>query len=79
LSGGNVVLAATWRDGGGVYGVSFTRMSGNGTSGLPNTGVTSLIADPADQNRFYAGVPAGPFAGVYRGYRGSPPGQHPNP
>ncbi len=52
LGGGNVVLAATWLDQGGVWrstdnGVTFTRISGNGTSGLPNAGVSKLIADPA--------------------------------
>ena len=54
---------------------TFTRISGNGTSGLPNAGVTSLIVDPSNANRFYAGVPgvaaqfgsgAGAQAGVYR-------------
>jgi hypothetical protein len=75
LSGGNVVLAATLFDGGGVYrstdnGVTFTRMSGNGTSGLPGAGVSKLVADPSNPNRFYAGVQAslggGAAAGVYR-------------
>jgi hypothetical protein len=76
LGGGNVVLAATWLDQGGVWrstdnGVTFTRISGNGTSGLPNAGVSKLIADPAPPaNRFYAGVPGGAGggaqAGVYR-------------
>jgi hypothetical protein len=75
LSGGNVVLAATLFDEGGVYrstdnGVTFTRISGNGTSGLPSAGVSKLIADPGNANRFYAGVPenfgAGAVAGVYR-------------
>ncbi len=82
LSIGNVVLAATLFDGGGVYrstdtGVSFTRISGNGTSGLPNAGVSKLIADPGDAtgNRFYAGVPqafgGGAAAGVYRSVDGA--------
>jgi hypothetical protein len=75
LSGGNVVLAATLFDRGGVYrstdnGVTFTRISGNGTSGLPDAGVSKLIADPSNVMRFYAGVPAnfggGAAAGVYR-------------
>ena len=79
LSSGNVVLAATLFDGGGVYrstdnGVTFTRISGNGTSGLPNAGVSKLIADPANANRFYAGVPqafgGGAAAGVYRSDNG---------
>jgi hypothetical protein len=75
--GTTTVLAATWLDGGGVYrsidsGVTFTRISGNGTSGLPNAGVTSLIADPGSATRFYAAVPGagvgggGALAGVYR-------------
>jgi hypothetical protein len=75
LNGGKTILAATWPDAGGVYrstddAVTFTRISGNGISGLPNAGVTSLIADPSNANRFYAGVPAsaggGAAAGVYR-------------
>jgi hypothetical protein len=62
LNGGATVLAATWPDQGGVYmstdnGITFARISGNGKSGLPNAGVTSLIADPSNANRFYAGVP----------------------
>jgi hypothetical protein len=75
LGGGNTVLAATWLDQGGVWrstdnGVTFTRISGNGTSGLPSAGVSKLIADPGNANRFYAGVPGGAGggaqAGVYR-------------
>ncbi|MGU7784974.1 WD40/YVTN/BNR-like repeat-containing protein [Burkholderia sp. PU8-34] len=71
---GQVVLAATLFDGGGVYrstngGKSFTRISG-GTAGLPNAGVSSLVADPTDPYRFYAAVPqqfgGGAAAGVYR-------------
>jgi hypothetical protein len=75
LNEGNTILAATWPDSGGVYrstdnGETFTRISGNGASGLPNGGVTSLIADPANPNRFYAGVLAGHFSGVYRSTNG---------
>ena len=75
LTGGTTILAATWLDGGGVYrstdnGVTFTRISGNGTSGLPAAGVTSLVADRSNASRFYAGVPGGAgggaLAGVYR-------------
>jgi hypothetical protein len=63
----------------GVYrsidnGVAFTRISGNGTSGLPDAGVSQLIADPGNTNRFYAGVPqafgGGAAAGVYRSVDG---------
>ena len=75
LTGGTTILAATWLDEGGVYrsidnGDSFTRISGNGTSGLPDAGVTSLIAGSRNATRFYAAVPAGAgggaLAGVYR-------------
>jgi hypothetical protein len=71
----HTVLAATWPDKGGVYrstdnAVTFTQISGNGTSGLPAGGVSNLIADPSNPNRLYAGVPAasgaGAAAGVYR-------------
>jgi hypothetical protein len=63
LEGGNLVLAATLFDGGGVFrsvdlGDSFIRLSGNGSSGLPAQGVSSLVADPGNRNRFYAAVPA---------------------
>jgi hypothetical protein len=75
VDGGTVVLAATISglfvapalpDDGGVYrstdnGTTFTRVSGG--SGLPNAGVTSLVPDPVDPNRFYA---ASPTNGVYR-------------
>jgi hypothetical protein len=70
---GQVVLAATLFDRGGVYrstngGASFTRVSGS--AGLPDGGVSNLIADPTNPMRFYAGVPsffgAGAGAGVYR-------------
>jgi hypothetical protein len=86
LNYGNVVLAATLCGSvprgycatdaeSGVYrstdnGVSFSRISGNGSSGLPDAGVSKLIADPSKPNRFYAGVPqqfgGGAQAGVYR-------------
>src|SRR5262249_32647888 len=50
-------------------GVTFTRISGNGTSGLPDAGVSQLVADPGNALRFYAGVPqafgGGAAAGVY--------------
>jgi hypothetical protein len=70
---GQVVLAATLFDGGGVYrstngGNSFVRVSGS--SGLPNAGVSSLVADPTNSARVYAAVPAvfpdGSPAGVFR-------------
>jgi hypothetical protein len=65
LEGGNVVLAATQFDvvvGGGVFrstdmGSSFTRLSGDGSSGLPDAAVSSLVADPGNPSRFYAAVP----------------------
>ncbi|HEX7932712.1 MAG TPA: sialidase family protein [Paraburkholderia sp.] len=75
--GGQVVLAATLFDGGGVYrstngGAAFTRVSGG--SGLPDAGVSSLVADPTNHMRFYAGVPqgfgGGTGAGVYRSLDG---------
>jgi hypothetical protein len=70
---GQVVLAATLFDGGGVYrstngGSSFARVSG--TSGLPDAGASSLVADPGNSTRLYAALPAsfgaGGAAGVYR-------------
>ena len=79
LSSGNAVLAATLFDRGGVYrstddGVTFVQISGNGTSSLPSGGVSKLIADPGNANRFYAGVPeafgGGAAAGVYRSVDG---------
>ncbi len=53
---------------GGVYrsddsGVTWTRLSG--ANGLPNQGVTDLIADPNNPNRFFTAVPNGAGAGVY--------------
>ena len=80
LSGGNVVLAATCPnlftypspDNGGIYrstnnGTAFTRLSDNGASLLPDAGVTSLVPDPGNLSRFYAGIPGN---GVYRSVDG---------
>jgi hypothetical protein len=70
---GQVVLASTLFDGGGVYrstngGASFVRVSGG--SGLPNAGVSSLVPDPGHPSRVYAAVPSafpsGAAAGVFR-------------
>lgn len=70
---GQVVLASTLFDGGGVYrstngGSSFVRVSGS--HGLPNAGVSSLVADHTNSARLYAAVPAsfpaGSPAGVFR-------------
>src|SRR5262249_43497922 len=63
VSGHEVVLAATLFDGGGVYrstddGNTFTRLSGNGVSGLPDQGVSDLVPDPGNPSRFYAAVPS---------------------
>jgi hypothetical protein len=66
LDGGNMVLASTQFDtfgGGGVFrstdlGESFTRLSGDPASGLPNAFVSSLAGDPGNADRFYAGVPS---------------------
>jgi hypothetical protein len=57
LHHGMVVLAATLFDDGGVFrstdlGSSFTRLSGDGTSGLPDQGVSSLVADRGNPKRF---------------------------
>lgn len=70
---GQVVLAATLFDAGGAYrstngGTSFARISGS--AGLPDAGVSHLIADPTNSARLYAAVPAsfggGAGAGVFR-------------
>jgi uncharacterized repeat protein (TIGR01451 family) len=51
---------------GGIFrstdgGTSFTRLSGNGTSGLPNVGVYDLASDPSNSARLYAGTQSGIF------------------
>jgi hypothetical protein len=79
LESGNVILAATLFDSlpsgsccevpaGGAFrstdmGDSFGRLSGNGSSGLPDQGVSSLVADASNRNRFYAAVSA-PISGA---------------
>lgn len=73
LKKGHVVLAATFRDNGGIYrstdfGKSFDRISDNDFSNLPNQGVSSLVADPGDSKRFYAAVPS--KSGVSTGNEG---------
>ena len=59
---GEVVLVGTFFDGGGVYrsedgGVTFDRLSGSPGTGLPDAGVSHLVADPSDPDRYYAGIP----------------------
>jgi BNR/Asp-box repeat len=75
LDSGNIILAATWQDQGGVWrsidnGESFHRISGNTTARLPDAGVTSLIGDPLKPKVFYAAVPqasqGSPPGGIYR-------------
>ena len=73
LNGGQTVFAATTDGGasGGVFrsddgGTTWTRLSG--TNGLPNSGVTDLVANPDNPNQFYAATSnsvAGAGAGVY--------------
>ncbi len=68
LQGQVVLLATTNATTGGIFrstdgGATFTRISGNGTSGLPAAGATHLVPDPGVPNRFYAGLPN---LGVYR-------------
>ncbi|WP_143708436.1 WD40/YVTN/BNR-like repeat-containing protein [Methylococcus capsulatus] len=63
MDDGNVVLAANFYEKGGVYrstdgGEKFERISGKDGSGLPDAGVSSLIADPAAPQRLYAAIPA---------------------
>jgi hypothetical protein len=58
---GSVVMAASFFGAGGVYrtadgGATWTRISGLAGSGLPNTGVSSLVADPTNANRFYVSI-----------------------
>ena len=43
----------------------WTRLSGGAANGLPNQGVTDLIADPNNPNRFFTAVPNGAGAGIY--------------
>src|SRR5262249_6571706 len=75
LDKGEVVLASTLLDGGGVFrsvdkGESFVQISGATDTGLPSGGVSSLVAGPRDSTRFYAALPSafggGSSAGVYR-------------
>jgi uncharacterized repeat protein (TIGR01451 family) len=51
---------------GGIYrstdgGANFTRLSGNGTSGLPNIGVFDLVGDRSNNAVLYAGTQQGIF------------------
>ena len=82
LNGGQTVFAATTdingANTGGVYRSdiggapnvngtdSWVRVSGTGASGLPNAGVTDLVADPGNTNRFYAAVVGATGPGIYR-------------
>ena len=72
---GNVVLASTLFDRGGVFrsvdkGESFVQISGATATGLPTGGVSSLVGSRRDPDAFYAALPAtfggGSSAGVYR-------------
>jgi hypothetical protein len=73
LNGGQTVFAAT-TDGGGSGGVfrtddggaTWTRLSG--ANGLPNSGVTDLVINPANTDQFFAATSntiAGAGAGIY--------------
>lgn len=74
LNGGQTVFAATTDGGtsGGVFrsddgGGSWTRLSGS--NGLPNSGVTDLVANPGNASQFFAATSntiAGSNAGIYR-------------
>jgi hypothetical protein len=74
LNGGNTIFVDT-HDGGsgvaGVYrsddgGVTWVRLStGTDVDGLPDLGVTSMIADPVNPNKIYAAPVGGAGAGVY--------------
>ena len=51
---------------GGIFrstngGTTFTRLSGNGTSGLPNVGVYDLVSDPSNNAVLYVGSQQGIF------------------
>ncbi|WP_400999245.1 hypothetical protein [Agromyces sp. GXQ0307] len=57
---------------GGIFrstdgGANFTRLSGNGTSGLPNIGVFDLVGDPSDPTVLYAGSQQGIFRSTNTG------------
>lgn len=65
---GPTLIVATQEFNGGVFrsdnsGRTWNRLSGAAGSGLPDAGVTDLIADPTDAARFYVGVPG---HGIYR-------------
>ncbi|MDB5329775.1 MAG: exo-alpha-sialidase [Phycisphaerales bacterium] len=65
LNGGQTVFVATTDTGinsGGVYrsddgGATWTRLSG--ANGLPNAGVTDLVANPANANQYFAALAGG--------------------
>lgn len=70
--GNTIVVASSSRSNsfgpgqGGIFrstdaGGNFTRLSGNGTSGLPNIGVLDLVGDPSNNARLYAGTQQGIF------------------
>jgi hypothetical protein len=77
---GSVVMTANFYEGGGVYrstngGSSFTRISGAAGSGLPSAGVSSLVADPGNADRFYAAVPHISSATAHGIYKSTDGGQ----
>jgi hypothetical protein len=77
---GSVVMTANFYEGGGVYrstdgGSSFTRISGAAGSGLPSAGVSSLVADPGNANRFYAAVSHASSATAHGIYKSTDGGQ----
>jgi autotransporter-associated beta strand protein len=74
---GQTILAGTYEiqapnsatAGYGLYrstdgGATFSKLTGNGSSGLPNAAITSLAADPNDPTTFYAAVKTGADKGA---------------
>ncbi|MGH3737289.1 MAG: hypothetical protein ACRDT6_16990 [Micromonosporaceae bacterium] len=76
---GSTIVVSSTSAGGGIWrstdtGGTFTRLSGNGTSGLPGNAAFDLVGDPSNNQRLYAATTGGIFRSDDTGANWTPAG-----